>query len=64
MLHRCHDGRPHGTHRVRARYRRRLGSWVFSPGFTCPGHDPATTERQLTEAFGPLLTPHTATEDT
>ena len=53
MLHRCHDERPHGTHRVRARYRRRSGSWVWMPGFVCPGYDPAAIERQLTEAFGP-----------
>lgn len=53
MPHRCPDDRPHGPHNVRARYRRRYGSWVFQPGWRCPGHNPAETERALTEAFGP-----------
>jgi hypothetical protein len=53
MPQRCTDERPHGPHKVRARYRKHSCSWVFTPGFTCAGHDPAEFERQLTEAFGP-----------
>ncbi len=45
MLQRCPRRHQHGPHYVRAR-----GTWT---GFTCAGHDPAESERQLTEAFGP-----------
>lgn len=45
MPQRCRRTRQHGPHYVKPR-----GSWT---GFTCPGHQPAEIERQLTKAFGP-----------